>query len=147
MARAPHQVSKRTHLLRETDFVCSSPLLSLSLPVTLSSLTGRYSIHFHLAGQVPESYVRSNSIHSAFQRACTVHGSHYARVQNNVAAFIKGHSIFVEDGNEKYNVIEGNLVAHTTRLTSMLRSDTKPASFWASSPGQCHHDGVGGVAV
>jgi hypothetical protein len=95
---------------------------------------GRYSIHFHLADQVPESYIRSNSIHDAFQRACTVHGSHYARVQNNVAAYIRGHSIFVEDGNERYNVIEANLVAHTTRLTSMLRSDTKPASFWTSSP-------------
>jgi hypothetical protein len=95
---------------------------------------GRYSIHFHMAGQVHESYVKSNSIHDSFQRACTVHASHYARVQNNVGAFIRGHAFFVEDGNEKYNVIEGNLGVHTIRLASMLRSDTKPATFWTSSP-------------
>src|SRR5207245_1207278 len=59
---------------------------------------GRYSIHFHLADQVPESYIRSNSIHDSFQRAVTVHGSHYAHVQNNVAAYIHGHTYFVEDG-------------------------------------------------
>jgi len=99
-----------------------------------SNNLGRYNIHWHLAGQVPDSYVKSNSIHDSFQRACTVHGSHYARVQNNVAAFIKGHTYFVEDGNEKFNVLEGNLGVHTTRLTSMLRSDTKPATFWTSSP-------------
>jgi len=86
---------------------------------------GRYSIHFHLAGAVPDSYIRSNSIHDSFQRAVTVHGSHYARVQNNVAAFVRGHTYFVEDGNEKYNVLEGNLGVHTTRLASMLKSDMK----------------------
>ena len=42
-----------------------------------------------------------------------MHATHYALVQNNVAFHIRGHTFFVEDGIEKYNVFEANLAINT----------------------------------
>ena len=47
---------------------------------------------------------------------------------------IQGHSIFVEDGVEQWNVFDENLVAVTIRSHASLASDMKPASFWMASP-------------
>jgi hypothetical protein len=96
-------------------------------------MLGRYCMHSHMSGQVPDSYVRFNSIHHSYQRACTVHATNYMRVQHNFAYRIHGHSIFVEDGVERANVIEENLVAVTMKASTSLRSDaTGPSNFWAS---------------
>lgn len=74
----------------------------------------------------------------------TVHASNYVRVQHNFAYHIHGHSIFMEDGVEKYNVIEENLVAVTLASSAMLRSDfTGPANFWAATPGNFWRNNVG----
>lgn len=99
-----------------------------------AGVLGRYCSHFHIAGSNERSYIRSNSIHHSFQRAVTVHATHNSLVQNNVAYRVKGHTYFVEDGNERYNVIEANLGVYTEKLFIMLRSDTKPATFWMASP-------------
>ena len=45
---------------------------------------GRYSIHFHMIGATRNSYVRGCSIHHTYNRAISIHGVHYLRVQNNV---------------------------------------------------------------
>jgi hypothetical protein len=95
-----------------------------------AGVLGRYCSHFHMSGMLEGSYIKSNSIHHSFQRAITVHGTHRALVQNNVAYHVKGHTIFVEDGDEFFNVIEANLVARTEKLHVMLKGDQKPASFW-----------------
>ncbi len=42
---------------------------------------GRYPIHFHMIGTVHNSYVRGNAIHHTYNRAVTIHGVHYLRVQ------------------------------------------------------------------
>jgi hypothetical protein len=97
-------------------------------------LLGRYCIHWHMGSDREESYARANSIHDSFQRAVTIHASNYVRVQDNFAFHIRGHSIFVEDGVEQFNVIEGNLIANTMKSYASLRSDLKPASFWTASP-------------
>lgn len=97
-------------------------------------LLGRYCIHWHMGSDREESYARANSIHDSFQRAVTIHASNYVRVQDNFAFNIRGHSIFVEDGVEQFNVIEGNLIANTMKSYASLRSDLKPASFWTASP-------------
>jgi hypothetical protein len=44
---------------------------------------GRYPIHFHLAGIVYDSYIIGNSVHDTFNRAVTIHGTHYLRVEYN----------------------------------------------------------------
>lgn len=97
-------------------------------------LLGRYCVHWHMGSDREESYARANSIHDSFQRAVTIHASNYVRVQDNFAFNIRGHSIFVEDGVEQFNVIEGNLIANTMKSYASLKSDLKPASFWTASP-------------
>eukprot|EP00048_Salpingoeca_helianthica_P015090 m.224971 g.224971 ORF g.224971 m.224971 type:complete len:4030 (+) comp16594_c0_seq1:296-12385(+) len=95
---------------------------------------GRYCIHFHMAGEERHCYARSNSIHHSFQRAVTIHGTNNLRVQHNFAYHVMGHNFFVEDGGERYNYIEENLGARTLQSFALLKSDTKPATFWTSSP-------------
>ena len=55
-------------------------------------------------------------------------------VFDNVGYHTMGHTFFVEDGAESQNVIESNLGVFTIRSFSALTSDTKPATFWTSSP-------------
>ena len=43
-------------------------------------ILGRYCIHFHMAGDVPTSYVRGNAVHDSFARITTIHGVHYLTV-------------------------------------------------------------------
>ena len=96
---------------------------------------GRYSTHMHMLGDSgASSYVRYNSIHDTYQRMTTVHATNYATVEGNFGFQILGHSLFLEDGVEKYNVIQGNLIASTERCYACLKGDTKPASFWTASP-------------
>lgn len=95
---------------------------------------GRYAIHFHMTGNVRQSYVVGNSIHHSYNRAITVHGVHYLKVQKNVAYWVMGHTIFIEDGIETHNVIEDNLVINTIASQSLLNTDMTPASFWITHP-------------
>ena len=95
---------------------------------------GRYPLHFHLIGKVSESYVRNNSIHDTFNRACTIHGVFYFRVMYNVAYNVKGHTYFIEDGIEIQNRIEGNLGLCTHPSYSLLNTDQAPATFWVTNP-------------
>jgi len=101
-----------------------------------AGILGRYCTHTHMVGEHSHSYVRYNSIHHSFQRACTVHGALYFTVKHNFAYHVMGHTFFVEDGAEFFNVIEENLGAVTLRQFLMLKGDTKPATFWMSSPTQ-----------
>ena len=94
----------------------------------------RYPIHFHLAGNVRQSYVLGNAIHHTYNRAVTIHGVHYLKVQKNVAYWVMGHTIFIEDGIETHNVIEDNLVINTMASMSLLNTDQTPASFWITNP-------------
>jgi hypothetical protein len=95
---------------------------------------GRYPIHFHMAGNVANSYIRNCAIHQTFNRAITIHGVHQLRVQNNVIYDTLGHSIFLEDGGETQNVIEYNLIILTKQTFSLLVIDSTPASIWIRHP-------------
>lgn len=95
---------------------------------------GRYPIHFHLAGNVIDSYVEGCSVHDSFNRGTTVHGVHYLVVKNNVYLNHMGHGIFIEDSIESNNVIDGNLVMRTSTSASLLISDLKPAGIWITRP-------------
>ena len=97
-------------------------------------ILGSYPIHFHMIGTVHTSYVRNNAIHHTYNRAVTIHGVHYLRVQNNVAYRTMGHTIFIEDAIETKNLIENNLVVDVRRSWSLLNTDQTPACFWITNP-------------
>lgn len=72
---------------------------------------GRYSVHWHLMGEAPGTYVRRSSVHHGLQRGIIVHGTHRASVEENVVFDVRGHGVYVEDGSEQGTVIRGNLAA------------------------------------
>jgi hypothetical protein len=98
------------------------------------AIVGRYCIHFHMNGDVTDSYVIGNSVHDSFARILTLHGVHYLTVQWNVGYLVHGHNIFLEDGIETYNVIENNLAIGTIQVWNMLQTDISAASYWITNP-------------
>ena len=95
---------------------------------------GRYAIHFHMAGAVHKSYVKGVAVHQGFNRAFTIHGTHYLRVTENVAFEVMGHTLFIEDAAETKNYIYKNLIMKTMRSWSLLNTDQTPACFWITHP-------------
>ena len=84
---------------------------------------GRYAVHFHMIGAVHKSYCKGFGTHRSFNRAFTLHGTHYMRLINNVAFNVKGHVIFIEDAVEKKNIIQKNCIIMTKRSWSLLNTD------------------------
>jgi hypothetical protein len=84
---------------------------------------GRYAVHFHMIGAVHTSYAKGCATHQGFNRAFTIHGTHYLRLLDNVVYDVKGHNIFIEDAIETNNIIKGNLVMGTKRSMSLLNTD------------------------
>lgn len=97
-------------------------------------ILGRYSIHFHLCGNMFKSYVEGNAVHHSLARVVTIHGTHYLRIKKNVGYYVYGHNYFLEDGIESYNIVEDNLAIKTVELQSLLVSDQTAASFWITRP-------------
>jgi len=71
---------------------------------------GRYPLHFHMVGSVSRSYIHSVAIHRTFNRAFTIHGVKNLKISDSVAYDVKGHAVFVEDGGETDNTVDGVLV-------------------------------------
>ena len=44
------------------------------------TVVGRYCTHFHMAGEVPNSFVRGISVHNSFARLLTIHATNYLLV-------------------------------------------------------------------
>jgi hypothetical protein len=97
-------------------------------------LLGRYPIHFHRIGAVHESFIRGNSIYHTFNRALVIHGTHYLRVEYNVAYDVLGHGYFIEDGVEENNVFDNNLIIKVKRSWSLLMTDQMSAGFFITNP-------------
>ena len=76
-----------------------------------------------MIGAVHKSYAKGLGTHRSFNRAFTIHGTHYLRLMYNVAYNVKGHNIFIEDAIETKNWIEGNLVIMAKRSWSLLNTD------------------------
>ena len=95
---------------------------------------GKYPVHWHLIGNVSESFIRNCSVHHTFNRAVAIHGVSDLRVQNNVVFDSRGHTFFLEDGTEIQNVIENNLVVVVRPVWSLLVVDQSPAAFWIVNP-------------
>jgi hypothetical protein len=84
---------------------------------------GRYAVHMHMVGAVHKSYAIGLTIHESFNRAFTIHGTHYLRLLNNFVYHAKGHTFFIEDAVETNNLIHNNLVMSTERSWSLLNTD------------------------
>jgi hypothetical protein len=71
---------------------------------------GRYSLHFHLAGDsMRGSSVIGASIWDSGNRWITIHGTNYLVVRDCVGYQSVGHGFFLENGTEVYNVLDHNL--------------------------------------
>ena len=102
----------------------------------------RSQIHFHLIGNVKQSIVKGCSVHHAFNRAIAIHGVNHLRVTDNVIYDSRGHSVFLEDGTEMYNVIERNLNIVVRPVWSLLTVDESPACFWIVNPNNIVRDNI-----
>ncbi len=69
------------------------------------SRLGKYAVHWHMIGNLRESFQRNMSIHHSWNRATALHGVNYLRVEHNFAYNIFGHAFFIEDGVEMYNTV------------------------------------------
>ena len=87
-----------------------------------------------MIGAVHKSYAKGCATHEGNNRAYTIHGTHYLRLENNVAYHAKGHNIFIEDAAETKNYISNNLIIKTVRSMSLLNTDQSPAGFWITHP-------------
>ena len=107
---------------------------------------GRYPWHWHHvhlfgAGQ----YFKNSSIHHSFNRAITIHGTSYVKVENNFFYDHIGHGVFLEDGSERFNTIKNNVTLLTKRPLpgeELTPSDNEfdqpqnrtPSSYWITNP-------------
>jgi hypothetical protein len=110
---------------------------------------GRYPIHWHMlsyttageeVGDATGNFIANSTIWDSANRCITIHGTNGVTVRNNICYDIAGHAIFLEDGVERRNVIEGNLVLHVRRpATPLIGSDggefrRGPSGFWITNP-------------
>lgn len=95
---------------------------------------GRYPIHFHLNGDMSESYVEGCGIHKTFNRAINVHGVHNTLILKNVAYDVMGGALFLEDGIETNNTYDSNAVVFVKASSSLLNDDITPAAYWVTNP-------------
>jgi hypothetical protein len=105
----------------------------------------RYPIHWHMMGDAPGQYARSNSIWRSYSRCVTVHGTNDVTVASNVCYDHAGHGYFLEDGGEIRNTFTRNL-GLLTRIPAegkrLLASDVAPATFWMTNPDNTWRDNV-----
>jgi len=87
-----------------------------------------------MIGAVHNSYAKGLATHQGNNRLFTLHGTHYLRIEDNVAYEVKGHTIFIEDAIETNNYIKNNLVMKTMASMSLLNTDQTPACFWITHP-------------
>lgn len=95
-------------------------------------ILGKYCIHLHLLHQCPECEIIGNAFEYGHQRGTTIHGTHLAKVEENVYNDIRGALIYVEDGNEMYNRIFYNVGICPWAKYGEKRGCTVPGSFFDS---------------
>ncbi|HED64696.1 MAG TPA: hypothetical protein ENJ09_03970 [Planctomycetes bacterium] len=117
---------------------------------------GRYPMHWHSnLGDGEGQYIEHSSIHHTYNRAVTVHGTENVRVEWNVAYDNLGHAVYLEDGSERFNHINYNLVLSTQipdPANAIIDSDhfghsfqnQSPSSFWITNP---ENEMIGNVAA
>ena len=70
---------------------------------------GRYCLHFHHVSHCPRCRFEGNAVEDGEQRGITIHGTHDAMVKDNVVWNVKGSNLYIEDGQERNNTLQGNV--------------------------------------
>ncbi len=97
---------------------------------------GRYPIHFHMAGDHPNSSVSKNLVRKSNQRCVVIHGTDSILVEENVAYDTVGHCYINENGVEEGIRFINNLGVLTQkqpeerRIGNPLESDHRAYTFW-----------------
>jgi cell surface hyaluronidase len=109
----------------------------------------RYPIHFHMQGDAGKgSYLKDSSIHHAFNRCVTVHGTNKLEIKNNAAFDTIGHCYFLEDGAETGNTFDGNLgflTRNADKAQALLPTDTGfpgASTFWITNPANTYRNNI-----
>jgi hypothetical protein len=84
---------------------------------------GRYAIHWHMVGNLRESYQKNCSIHNSWNRGTAIHGVNYLALENNIVYHGMGHAFFIEDGVEQYNRLYRNLAIKILPSMNLLNTD------------------------
>jgi hypothetical protein len=84
---------------------------------------GRYAIHWHMVGNLRESYQKNCSIHHSWNRGSAIHGVNYLTLENNFIYNVMGHGFFIEDGVEEYNFLNRNLGIKILPSMNLLNTD------------------------
>jgi hypothetical protein len=87
-------------------------------------------VHWHMIGNVKESFQRNCTVHHSWNRGTAIHATNGLSLRNNFIYNIMGHSFFIEDGVEEYNVVDNNLGIKTLPSMNLLNTDQTPAVFW-----------------
>jgi G8 domain/Right handed beta helix region len=104
-----------------------------------AGVQGRYPLHWHLVAQSTGTVKRS-AIWSSSNRCIVVHGTSGVTLADNICHDIKGHAIYLEDGNERRNTLERNLVlgvrapAVPIKLHDRPDFQRGPSGFWITNP-------------
>ena len=101
---------------------------------------GRYSLHFHLAGDTMRgSVVEGASIWDSHNRWLVIHGTNRLVVRDCVGYQSVGHGFYLEDGSEVYNVLDRNLGVQARRGRKLpdqalpFDGNEGAAFWWANS--------------
>jgi parallel beta-helix repeat protein len=84
--------------------------------ISATNPLARYACHWHLAGDQPNSFIEDCVVHdtvaarSPYRFGIVIHGTNSVTCRNNVVRNKAGSGIYLEDGDELDNLIEGNLV-------------------------------------
>jgi hypothetical protein len=105
-----------------------------------AGVLGRYSLHFHLAGDTMRGCsVVGASVWDSGNRWLTIHGTNYLVVRDCVGYRSMGHGFFLEDGTEVFNVLDRNLAVQAFAAPPLPRQvlpfDKNDGSgfWWANS--------------
>ncbi|GMG84204.1 hypothetical protein LNKW23_34180 [Paralimibaculum aggregatum] len=111
---------------------------------------GKYPAHWHQIGDAAGQWITDSSFHETYNRAITVHGTDNARIEDNVAHDVIGHTFFLEDGSETGNRFEGNLGLVTRAAApgegTTPTDETHVATFWITNPDNTFLGNVAGGA-
>jgi hypothetical protein len=125
-----------------------------------AAFLGNYPIHHHMRsigsyGQsnsgtilgsvvTADNFVVNCSIRNSSNRAITIHGTHGVKAAQNVMCYIDTHALFLEDGSEMNNILDGNLVSGVRTIgygkTALKVHDTHvlaqfgPSGIWYTNP-------------
>ncbi len=112
-------------------------------------IEGRYSFHWHIAGNREGDYIKNSSIHHALQRGVVLHRTDNVLIENVVAYHIKNHAFIpAEDGNEVNNTFKYNLAMLMLRpddgffafpvegkeTKQSRQGEHRVAGFWSRNP-------------